>query len=63
MIKWADKVVVAGEKENWPDYLIEAKEKVVYWDIEDPVNMGLEGHREIRDRIKIKIVELVKDID
>lgn len=58
MTEGTDKIVVLGEKENWPDYLKES-DNVVFWDIEDPAHKDLDSCRMIRDRIKEKVEVLL----
>lgn len=61
MVKEADKIIVMAEKETWPDYLKES-DKVIFWNIEDMCGEPLEKFRDTRDKIKILIEELVKEI-
>ncbi len=61
MVADADKIFVMAEKETWPDYLKESDE-VIFWNIEDMCGEPLEKFRDTRDKIKILIEELVKEI-
>ena len=58
MVEQADKVIVIGERDNWPTYLV--NNKVEYWEIEDAKELSLEFHRKIRDQIIVKVKELLK---
>jgi arsenate reductase (thioredoxin) len=61
MVKWADKIIVLTEKENLPDY-VDTK-KVIFWKIEDAVDKSYEFHCKIRDEIKCRVENLVKEIE
>lgn len=56
MVLESDKIVVLGEKDNWPDYL--KKADPIYWDMIDPDIGEMELTRTIRDRIIEKIKTL-----
>ncbi len=62
MVDDADKIIVLGEKENWPDYLKKSN-KVMFWDVEDPKGRDLEFHRKIRDKIYPLVKKLIRKID
>ena len=62
MVKDADKIVVIGEKNNWPNYLKSSK-KIIFWDVEDPVHGNMNDHRNTRDKIKDLIVSLLNKIE
>lgn len=36
--------------------------KVVKWDIQDPVGLGIDAYRKVRDTIKVKVLELIKGL-
>jgi len=55
MVKQSDKIFVMCEKEECPSFLLNS-EKVVFWQIEGPYNMAVEGFRKIRDIIKDKVM-------
>ena len=57
MTQSVDKVIVIGEKDNWPNYLKE--EEVEFWDISDPGGKDIEVRRKVRDQIKQKVKELL----
>jgi protein-tyrosine-phosphatase len=53
MVDWADKVVVMVYDNFWPDYLVAAKDKIVFHDVDDPGQCGNYGNLCcIRDKIK-----------
>jgi len=56
MVLESDKIVVLGEKDNWPDYL--KKANPMYWDMIDPDIGEMELTRTIRDRIIDKLKTL-----
>lgn len=60
-VNWADKVVVLGERENWPAYLKNSG-KAEYWEIADPAHTGLETHRKTKDQIKENVLELIEKL-
>jgi hypothetical protein len=59
MVNCADKIVIIGEKDSWPDYL-KKSDKVIYWDVGDPFHMGLDGHRKTMNEIE-KLVRSLLD--
>ena len=61
MVKRSDRVIVITEKNLCPDYLLNDK-KVIFWDIEDAGGRDLNFHKYTRDKIKKKILKLIKDI-
>lgn len=58
MVDNTDKIIVIGEKNNWPEYLIN-NYKVEFWDIEDAAGKDLDFHRRTRDKIMTKVKELI----
>ncbi|OGH89020.1 MAG: hypothetical protein A2537_01265 [Candidatus Magasanikbacteria bacterium RIFOXYD2_FULL_36_9] len=62
MVKESDRVVVVGEKEDWPIFLKEFV-KLTYWDIVDPGDGDRELHITVRDQIREKVVGLVKELE
>jgi protein-tyrosine-phosphatase len=61
MINTADLVVVIAEKERWPSYLQECN-KLLFWDIQDPVGMADESADEVYREVRRKVEELVAEI-
>jgi len=61
MLIGIDRVVVIGEKNNWPIFLNNF-DKLVYWDISDPDVGGMDLHRVIRDQVKEAVGKLVEEI-
>jgi protein-tyrosine-phosphatase len=61
MINTADLVVVIAEKERWPSYLQECN-KILFWDIEDPVAMTDESADEIYREVRRRVEQLVAEI-
>ena len=59
MADWADKIIVLN-KEPLPIYV--SMKKVVLWDIQDLNHLSPEFQRKLRDQIKKKVKELVKEI-
>ena len=57
----ADKIVVIGEKNNWPDFLEQIPD-VKFWDIEDPDTGEMELHRKVRDQIKVHVEQLIQEL-
>jgi len=60
LVDAADKVIVMAERETWPDYLVESG-KVEFWDIEDAFNIPIDAVRAIKDQIKVRVEELVRE--
>ena len=61
MITAADLVVVIVEKERWPSYLQECN-KVLFWDIQDPVGMADESADEVYRQVQRRVEQLVAEI-
>ena len=60
LVDAADKVIVMAERETWPDYLVEGG-KVEFWAIEYAFNIPMDAVRGIKDQIKVKVEELVRE--
>jgi protein-tyrosine-phosphatase len=56
-----DLVVVIAEKERWPGYLKEC-DKVLFWDIQDPVDMAHESANEVYRQVQRRVEQLVVEI-
>jgi protein-tyrosine-phosphatase len=61
MMTTADLVVVIAEKERWPGYLKEC-DKVLFWDIQDPVDMAHESANEVYRQVQRRVEQLVVEI-
>lgn len=61
MVNSANKIIVIGERNNWPDYL--KGKKIEYWNIEDPGGKDLKTTLKIRDQLLPKIKELIKNLE
>ena len=61
MITTADLVVVIAEKERWPSYLQECN-KVLFWDIQDPVGMADESADEVYRQVQRRVEQLVAEV-
>lgn len=62
MVTQADKIIVLGERNNWPQFLKDSVDKVIYWDIFDPVNSDRKTHCLVRDQIKNKVIEFINQL-
>ncbi len=60
LVDAADKVIVMAERETWPDYLFEGG-KVEFWEIADAFNIAMDGARAIKNQIKVRVEELVRE--
>ena len=60
LVDAADKVIVMAERETWPDYLVEGG-KVELWEIGDAFNIPVDAVRDIKDQIKVRVEELVRE--
>jgi arsenate reductase (thioredoxin) len=60
MARWADVVVTMGCGDACP---VIPGRRYVDWDLRDPKDLQLEEVRAIRDDIKARVDELVKDLD
>jgi protein-tyrosine-phosphatase len=61
MMTTADLIVVIAEKERWPWYLKEC-DKVLFWDIQDPVDMAHESANEVYRQVQHRVEQLVVEI-
>jgi protein-tyrosine-phosphatase len=61
MINTADIVIVIAEKERWPGYLKEC-DKLLFWDIQDPVDMTDESAEEVYREVQRRVEQLVAEI-
>ena len=62
MVLEANKIIVIGEKEGWPNFLKDSN-NVSYWNIIDPDTGEMELHRTVRDQIKSMIKTLIEEIN
>lgn len=62
MVSRADKIVVMVPKEHCPEYL-SSNPRCVFWHVRDPRHGGAREQKEIRDEIKVKIKELLEEIN
>ena len=60
MVNSSDKIIIIGEKENWPEYLINYD--IEYWEIPDAGGTDLDFHKKTRDQITNKVKKLIKRI-
>jgi protein-tyrosine-phosphatase len=61
LVDQADKVIVILPKEDWPEYLVES-EKIILWDLPDPIDTTHDGAWRIFDEIGVRIRILAKEI-
>ncbi|MGC9602377.1 MAG: hypothetical protein ABSE76_01370 [Minisyncoccia bacterium] len=62
LVAKADKVIALNAKEELPDYLLRSP-KLELWDVSDAGGTGALFHANIRDLIKEKVVDLIKQLD
>jgi protein-tyrosine-phosphatase len=60
MAKEADKIIVLNDKADMPSYV--ELSKVELWDVEDGKDRSYEFHCRMRDKIKVLVEELVREI-
>jgi arsenate reductase len=60
LARWADIVITMGCGDSCP--VIPGK-RYVDWDLHDPKDLSLDDVRAIRDDIKSRVADLVKDLD
>lgn len=60
MVSEADKIVVLGERENWPSFLKAAEHKLIYWDVKDPDDGEIELYRQVREEIRSLVENFFK---
>ena len=58
MIDESDKIFVMCEREMCPTFLLNS-DKAVFWEVEDPYEMSIDGFRKIRDIIKSKVGQVI----
>ena len=61
MVTDADKVIVMTAQTNAPNY-VEAHPDVSFWDVEDPYQKSMEDTRELRDKIKGLVEDLIASL-
>ena len=61
MVDRSDVIVFLGSKKKMPDYLKKSK-KVRFWRVRDPKRQSMATRRQIRDKIKIKVEDLIGEI-
>jgi arsenate reductase (thioredoxin) len=62
MIETSDMVIAMSEDESTPEYL-KASPKTLFWTFPDPKNASLEDTRQLRDDIRMKVEELLTEIN
>ncbi len=64
MVREAKKVITMGclDRESCPVFLIEEKEKLEDWALEDPKDKDIEVARRVRDEIKKRVEELIEEL-
>jgi protein-tyrosine-phosphatase len=60
MVDNADKIFVMCKKEECPEFLLNSN-KITFWDIDDPYDTNIETHRRIRDEIKERVGQLIRE--
>jgi len=62
MVNQADKIIVIGERDNWPEYL-KINNNFEYWEIEDPGGKDLITNRKVRDQVINEVNKLIKNLE
>lgn len=62
MVDNADKIFIMCRKEECPDFLLNSS-KIIFWNIDDPYGMDLENHRRIRNEVKERVIQLIKELN
>jgi len=60
MVDSADNIFVMCKKEECPEFLL-GSNKITFWDIDDPYDTNIETHRRIRDEIKERVEQLIRE--
>ena len=60
MVDNADRIFVMCPKERCFKFLLDSN-KIIFWDIDDPDGTSIENHRRVRDEIKEKVRQLIRD--
>ncbi len=60
MVNKYDKIVVMAEKKSIPDY-VKTSSKYEYWQVEDPQSKGPEKTQEVKNIIKRRVQNLIKE--
>ncbi len=60
MVAWADKVIALHTREELPDYLLAADQKLEVWNVPDAADTDLEFHENIMSVIETKVKDLLK---
>lgn len=62
MVEKADLVVSFKPRNELPEY-IQGHKNVRYWNVADPQHQTVEFHRQIRDNVKKKTEDLIKELN
>lgn len=64
MVEKATKIITMGclDADSCPVLLVKDKDKLKEWRIEDPAGKPIEKFREVREKIRWKVDELIKDL-
>lgn len=57
-VEEADFIFVMCGMGECPGFLLES-DKVVYWNVEDPYGLGIDGARVVRDEIRVKVLSII----
>jgi arsenate reductase (thioredoxin) len=60
MVLDADHVYILCKKEECPDFLLSDKQKITFWEIDDPFGSSLQTYRIVRDQIKNLIQSILQ---
>ena len=61
-LKWADKIILMGCGVECPN-VGSVSQKVEDWGIDDPIDQPMEFYKEIRDKIKKKVKDLLNRLE
>lgn len=58
MVAQSDRVFVMCEKKECPDFLL-SSDKVIFWNVSDPHDTGINNIRKTRDIVKSKVLPIL----
>ncbi len=58
MLKLAEKIIVMADKNSLADWILSYKDKMEYWEINDPKDYDFDGYKDVVQKIKENLIKL-----
>lgn len=62
MTSAADKIISFKPADELPDFIRE-HDDITYWPIPDPQHQAIEFHRKVRDEVRLRVNNLIKELE